>query len=46
MTQAKRIPVGIPHPLMEELRKIKAEHHTTIIGTIALLVNIYKEKQK
>lgn len=43
MAQAPRCPVGIPLDLMVELRKIKTENHTTIIGAIALLINLYKK---
>lgn len=42
----KRCTVGVPIELMEELRKIRDEHHTSVIGTIALLINMYKEKIK
>lgn len=38
--------VKIPLDLMVELRKIRDEHHTSIIGAIALLINMYKEKMK
>jgi hypothetical protein len=46
MAQAPRCPVGIPLDLMAELRKIKEENHTTIIGAIALLINFYRSKIK
>jgi len=38
-----RCVVKIPNILMEELRKIKTENHTTIVGAIALLINLYKK---
>lgn len=37
-----RCAVKIPLDLMAELRKIKEENHTTIIGAIALLIKFYK----
>jgi len=43
MAQAPRCAVKIPLDLMVELRKIKTENHTTVIGAIALLINLYKK---
>ena len=41
-----RCAVGVPIKLMEELRKIRDEHHTSIVGAIAILINFYRDKQK
>ena len=43
MPQAPRCAVKIPLDLMADLRKIKTENHTTVIGAIALLINLYKK---
>jgi len=46
MNKDTRLSVKIPLDLMAELRKIKEENHTTIIGAIALLINFYRSKKK
>lgn len=49
MTEPKkntRYVITIPVELVKELRKIRDEHHTSIPGAIALLINFYKDNQK
>lgn len=46
MKQSPRCSIGMPLNLMAELRKIKDENHTTAIGAIALLINIYKRNKQ
>lgn len=45
MNKQKRCNTPIPMPLMEELRKIRDDNHTTIIGAIYLLIKFYKDNQ-
>lgn len=40
-----RCNVKIPLSLMQELKKIRDEHHTTIIGAIYLLIKFYKDNK-
>jgi len=37
-----RCAIKVPLDLMTELRKIKDENHTTVIGVLALLIKMYR----
>ncbi len=41
-----RCAVKVPLDLMDELRKIKKENHTTIIGAVALLIANFRKGNK
>lgn len=40
-----RCTINIPQDLMAELREIRKKQHSTIIGAIRILIDLYKEKR-